>query len=116
MSALPMPCDELSATLQRARADAREAQAEATRQRVYTEERGAFIVACHDCALKLPHSGETPWYVVFQDLLYLDNPGSWAKRRELFNILLTTERGRAWLADRATEHAAQAADASEATE
>lgn len=108
-----MPCDAAGADRQ---LEARERIAEAALEigeRVYKEERAAFLVACNDCALKLPRSGETPWYVVFQDLLYLDNPGSWAKRRELFKILLSTGAGQDWLGDMATEYALKQADDAE---
>jgi hypothetical protein len=105
-----MPCDFAGAMRQLDRTEAREGSADFVRERVYREERGAFLVACNDCALKLPRSGQTPWDVVFEDLLYLDNPGNWTKRRALFDVLLTTEAGRAWLAERATEYATQQAD------
>ena len=110
MSAALMVCDEAGALRQLDRQDARDSRADEVRERVYREERTAFLVACQDCALKLPRSGSTPWDVVFEDLLYLDNPVNWAKRRALFDILLTSDRGRAWLAERATEHATQEAD------
>jgi hypothetical protein len=84
--------------------------ADALRDIVYTDERRAFMVACGDCSLKLMRVDETPYDIVFEDLLYLDTAENWAKRRELFAILLESDKGRAWLAARAEEYAAEQAD------
>lgn len=109
MSAL-MACDEAGAMRQLDRQYSRAEAAEEARERVYREERNAFLVACNDCALKLPRSGQTPWDVLVDDLLYLDTPANWGQRRALFDILLSTDKGRDWLANRATEYATKQAD------
>jgi hypothetical protein len=109
MSAL-MPCDFLGALRQRSRDEDRDDAEQALKERVYRDERNAFLVACGDCALKLPASGDTVWHRVFDDLLALNNDVNWKARRELFDVLLASDSGRKWLADRATEHARDESD------
>lgn len=105
-----MPCDEAAAQrmLVRLRADEDE-----MRERIYRDERAAFMVACQDCSLKLPRSGDTVYDRVFEDLLYLDNPANWAARRAMFDALLSSDKGRKWLADRASDHARDEADSAD---
>lgn len=112
MSAV-MPCDNLGAMAQRQRQDAKEASDEAMRQQIHHDERAAFMVACQDCSLKLPRSGDTVYDRVFEDLLYLDTAENWAARRALFDALLTSDKGRKWLADMAQRHARDEADSAD---
>lgn len=108
-----MPCDNRAALAQRDRADARDDHDEAQRERIYRDERMAFITACNDCALKLPRSGTSLWDRLVDDLLYLDKPENWEKRRAMFNALLSCAEGRQWLADRASDHARDEADSAD---
>lgn len=105
-----MPCDEAAAQrmLVRQRADEDE-----MRERIYRDERNAFMAGCNECSLKLPRSGSTVYDRVFEDLLYLDNPANWEARRALFNALLSAPLGRQWLADMGERHARDEADSAD---
>lgn len=105
-----MPCDEAAAMRMLARQHAAE---DDMRERIYRDERAAFLVACQDCSLKLPRSSDTVYDRVFEDLLYLDTAENWAKRRALFDALLSSDKGRKWLADRASDHARDEADSAD---
>lgn len=105
-----MPCDEAAALRMLARQHADEDE---MRERIYRDERNAFMAGCNECSLKLPRSGSTVYDRVFEDLLYLDNPTNWATRRAMFDALLASDQGRKWLADMATRHARDEADSAE---